>query len=108
MPFAVDEGGACGGVSDVHLVGACSGILNALSIGQAATTQGILQFMGMASLILCADPCSCTAAETAIPLVATFGLPMSVVMFGSASEPPMADLVGLAQLLGRALTLEGQ
>ena len=82
----------------MHPVGACSGTLNALSVGQTARTQGILQCMGMACLNPHADPCSCIAVETAIP---------SVVILGRAVEPPAADAVGLAQLLGQQPVARG-
>ena len=83
----------------MHLVGACSSALNTLSVGHAAFIQGILQCIGMASLIPCADPCSCVAAETVVPSDAMFGLPVSVATLGRAAEPPTAYAVGLAQLI---------
>ena len=98
---------ACGGVPDMHLVGACRGTLNAFSVGQAASTQNMLQCMGMAGLIPHADPCSCIAAETAVPSAAMFGSPVSVAMLGRAAEPPVAEAVGLAQLLGQQPVAHG-
>ena len=61
----------------------------------------------MAGLNLCADPCSCLAVKTGVPLVAMFGSSVSVAMQGQAVEPPVADTVGLAQLLGQQPVAHG-
>ena len=66
--------------------------------GHIASTQGILQCMGVASngnsLIPCMDPCNHTcAAKTAVPLVAVFGLPIQAAQASTAVQP--AGAVGL-------------
>ena len=48
-----------------------------------------------------ADPRSCFAVETAVPSAAMFKSPVSVATLGQAVEPPAANAVGLAQLLGQ-------